>query len=220
MAKKFFLFSMLFAIAVSAYGQDCNCESSFEWAKKTFEENDAGFRYGVNKKVVTEYEKHSAAIAEKTKSAKNNYECAEIITEWLYFFRKGHIGIEVLKNDYVADNLEDTIKTFPDWEKIEIDTVEFKKYLDEKKDFDIEGIWNDNSWTYKIGIKKIDNQYVGFVIESPDKCFRLFFASIERVDFEDYPIDGIGIQPDFYLDRGIPEYQWIDYIKGILEYGD
>lgn len=27
-------------------GQDCNCESNFQWVKKTFEENDAGFRCG------------------------------------------------------------------------------------------------------------------------------------------------------------------------------
>ena len=33
-----------------ANGQTCTCESNFEWMKKTFEENDAGFQYFIDKK--------------------------------------------------------------------------------------------------------------------------------------------------------------------------
>jgi hypothetical protein len=31
--------------AYPAHGQTCTCESNFEWVKKTFEENDAGFQH-------------------------------------------------------------------------------------------------------------------------------------------------------------------------------
>jgi hypothetical protein len=29
-------------------------------------------------------------------------------------------------------------------------------------------------------------------------------------------VDGKGIQPDFYLDKTIPQYQWIDFVKEVL----
>jgi hypothetical protein len=31
-------------------------------------------------------------------------------------------------------------------------------------------------------------------------------------------IDDVGIQPDFYIDDTIPEYQWVDYVRSILDY--
>jgi hypothetical protein len=55
-------------------------------------------------------------------------------------------------------------------------------------------------------------------LESPDQSFRLHYATLKRVDFEDYPIDNIGIQPDYYLDKDIPEYKWIEYVNGILNH--
>jgi hypothetical protein len=170
-----FLLSLSIAvtIVIFANAQNCDCESNFAWTKQTFEQNDVGFQYVINKKGVAEYENHNAKIAEKIKSAQNNSQCAEVINEWLLFFRKNHIGIDVLKNDAPPTNnvvnQQDSVKLFPQWETVDIDIVEFKKYLDSKKDVDTEGIWYD--LTYKIGVKHIDNQYVGFIIESQAKSW-------------------------------------------------
>ncbi|GHS96234.1 hypothetical protein FACS189421_00940 [Bacteroidia bacterium] len=131
--------------------------------KKTFEENDAGFQYVIDRKGIQAYDIHNQLFDQKVTSTKNNDECAGILNEWLQFFRKGHIGIAVLKND-LLENTQKTIQTFPDWEKMEVDTTAFKKFLDTKKDFDLEGIWQDG--VYTIGIKKIDDQFVGFIIDS------------------------------------------------------
>ncbi|PWW29349.1 hypothetical protein DEU40_103307 [Chryseobacterium sp. AG844] len=30
------------------------------------------------------------------------------------------------------------------------------------------------------------------------------------------PFDGIGIQPDYFIDQTIPDYQWIDYVNNVL----
>jgi hypothetical protein len=134
--------------------------------KQTFEENDAGFQYVIDKKGKQAYNLHNQLFESRITSTKNNFECAEMLNEWLQFFRTGHIGIEVLKNDWV-ENSQETVQTFSDWKKIEMDTIAFKTYLDTKKDFDLEGIWQDE--VYTVGIKKMDNQFVGFIIDSQAK---------------------------------------------------
>jgi len=178
------LFS-IFTVTNAAYAQNCDCESAFLWVKQTFEENDAGFQYVIDKKGISEYEKHNTDILEKIKTAKDNTECAGIISEYLSFFRKGHIGIDVLKKDTVENSTQTTMQSFPNWEKLNIDTVEFKKYLDSKKNIDFEGIWDD--WgTYRIGIKRVDNQYVGSIISSQIEEWKP-----EQIKFRIYPDSAI-----------------------------
>ena len=98
--KNYFVLSFTMLILLSACKQDCECESNFAWTKKTFEENDAGFQYILNKKGEQAYDIHNKLIAGKIKSAKNNAECAKILNEWLAFFRSGHIGLTREDGDY------------------------------------------------------------------------------------------------------------------------
>jgi len=144
--------------------QKCNCESNFEWVKKTFEENDAGFEYVLEKKGVQAYKNHNEQITTKIKKAENIAQCSDILYEWLEFFRSGHISI-ALSNNVQQQNPE-IVKTqdFPDWEVYKTDIAKFEKYLKTKKKNDVEGIWYTEP--YKIGIKKEKNQYIGFIIES------------------------------------------------------
>ena len=153
---------MFFVVSVTTFAQDCNCESNFEWLKITFEENDAGAQYAINKKGQASYNIHNQLIAEKVKSATDIYDCTNILNEWLRFFRSGHLGIEFLPEAIKETSTKD--KLFYEWETLTIDTVEFKKYLDNKPDSDFEGIWDDG--IYKIGVRKINNQYIGFIISS------------------------------------------------------
>lgn len=142
--------------------QICNCETSFLWMKKTFEENDAGFQYILSKKGKDAYELHNKTYLEKVKNLTNNKECAIILDKWLRFFRQGHIGINYLGKDSSTTN---TIKLpIENWEKLNISLKQFEKYLSHKKDPGYEGIWVTEP--YKIGIKKIEDKYVGFIIET------------------------------------------------------
>ena len=86
--------AMVVVLASTAKGQTCTCESNFEWVKKTFEENDAGFQYIINKKGQAAYNIHNQLMLEKIRAAKTSAECTELLYEWLLFFRSGHIGIE------------------------------------------------------------------------------------------------------------------------------
>jgi hypothetical protein len=163
-STKRLLFTFLsFSAVVFAYGQNCDCKSNFDWMKKTFEENDAGFQYVVDTKGRQVYEIHNQLFDKKIAAIKNNSECTEILNEWLQFFRKNHIGIEALKND-TTEKTQEMIQTFPDWEKTDVDMIAFKEYLNSKKDFDFEGIWQDGNYT--VGIKKAENQFIGFIIDS------------------------------------------------------
>ena len=146
------------------YSQDCNCESNFAWVKETFEENDAGYAYALQKKGTELYDAHNKRIAEKVNAAQSFEECQSILNEWLTFFRPGHIGIGL--QDPVTGHGGNATQelSFSDWETYSIATEDFKAYLDNKEEPGFEGIWETSS--YAIGIKKEGDSYIGFIIES------------------------------------------------------
>lgn len=147
-----------------SFAQDCDCNKNFEWVKKTFEENDAGFEYTLKQKGNQAYEEHNKRISEKIKSAQTITECSPVLYEWLTFFRSGHISIRL--NDPPSQNKDNKIpeQQLSDWETYSIQPEGFKKYLRKKKNTDYEGIWETEP--YKIGIKKEGDQYIGFILKS------------------------------------------------------
>ncbi|MCL2072628.1 MAG: S41 family peptidase [Marinilabiliaceae bacterium] len=157
--KNLVLITVAVALAFSANGQNCTCESNFEWVKKTFEENDAGFQYIIDKKGQAAYDIHNQLMLDKVKAANTLEECTELLYEWLKFFRSGHIGIELLMND--TPTASKSISTPARWNG---NISQFEEYIDTKKEVDFEGIWENQS--YKIGIKKEEANYIGFIIEA------------------------------------------------------
>ncbi|MFQ5752277.1 MAG: S41 family peptidase [bacterium] len=162
------LILLIIITPIFVYSQDCSCEDNYLWVKKTFEENDAGFDYAIGQKGIQAYEKHNEVILKKVRSIGNSLECTKTLYEWLTFFRSGHIGIRRISdegiktnNSKISDN--DIIKKFENWDRVDIDLTEFKKYLLKTKS-DYEGIWE--SPPYKIGIKKQGEAYIGFIIEA------------------------------------------------------
>ena len=51
------LFLVIFPLSIIA--QECNCVKTLDWAKNTFEQNDAGFKYILNKKGEQSYRIHN-----------------------------------------------------------------------------------------------------------------------------------------------------------------
>ena len=153
-SMNFSFFLVAFFLVCQLHAQTCTCESNFEWVKKTFEENDAGFQYIIDKKGQAAYNIHNHLMLEKIKTAKTLTECTDLLSEWLKFFRSGHIGVQQLattNNALVS-------------EKYKIDFSQFEKYISEKKEADFEGIWATG--VSKIGIKKDGTDYVAFFMES------------------------------------------------------
>ncbi|MEN2284476.1 S41 family peptidase [Algoriphagus sp. SE2] len=147
------------------YGQDCDCESSFNWMKKTFEENDAGFQYIIDIKGEQAYAAHNEVYADKISEVSDLSECASIMNEWFKFFRKGHVYVDYLGESNSTSNeiTEDDSRKKKEIYKLN-DIEKFKKNLDQKEESNIEGIWQTSSYT--IGIKREANTYIGFIIES------------------------------------------------------
>lgn len=161
--------SVLFVFLVSlvstpSAAQDCDCEANFQWVKKTFEENDAGFQYIIDAKGEAAYEVHNKLIEDRIKSAKTLSECGPILYEWLRFFRSGHMGIRLLKTPGEGASSLPSDKPVAVYETVDTDIQAFKTYLNSKTDADYEGIWETEP--YKIGIKKDGNGYTGFIVES------------------------------------------------------
>lgn len=206
------IFALLMLSITSA--QDCNCISNYEWVKKTFEENDAGFEYALKAKGEQAYAAHNKRMMEKAKKAKTLAECAPILYEWLTFFRTGHIAIR-LKNQYQpANNAAATQNEYPDWEAYTVDTAEFKDYLNGKTEIDYEGIWETEPYT--IGIKKQDNAYIGFIIESGAETWTKGQVKLR------FTFDGAIAQSVFYMrDHSAMESEKVSLIgKNHIQIGD
>ena len=151
------LFTVVFVFIVyplHAQDKTCTCESHFEWIKKTFKENDAGFQHILEKKGQMAYNIHNQLMLEKIKKATTLTECTDLLLEWLKFFRSGHIYVQRLET--TNDTLDPAI--------YKIDFSQFEEYISEKKEADFEGIWTTG--ISKIGIKKDGEIYVAFFMES------------------------------------------------------
>lgn len=161
---------MLILICNLSIAQNCNCKTNFEWMKKTFEENDAGFQYIIDLKGKEAYQNNNTIILQKVKAIKKTEDCSKVLTEWLTFFRKGHFAIKKIDNNSI--NSQKSIKETKNenWETLNVDVQEFEKYLTSKKETDFEGIWETS--LYKIGIKKIGDSYLGFIIESGNESWK------------------------------------------------
>lgn len=138
-------------------GQNYDCESIYNWTKKTFEENDAGYQYVLDAKGEQAYALHNKIFIDKVKKANSKMDCHQIVYEWLHFFRDKHIDF-----DYVGELLENPVDNiseknndaFKDWETFSIPVKNFEQYLNQKINHDYEGIWEGEG--YKIGIKKLE----------------------------------------------------------------
>jgi hypothetical protein len=55
-----------------------------------------------------------------------------------------------------------------------------------------------------------------YFAESPCKEFLFGYSLSRSLRIPDYTIDGRGIQPDYFIDRTIPNYEWTYYVNKIL----
>lgn len=68
--------------------------------------------------------------------------------------------------------------------------------------------------TTTVGVLDISNMYF---VASPCREFELGYSLSRSMRIPEMTIDGKGIQPDYYLDKEIKDYQWIDFVSDILK---
>jgi Peptidase family S41 len=166
---KHLLLILIFVIPRLVFSQDCDCASTYNWVKKTIEENDAGFSYVIDSKGQKAYEIHCEAIRNRVKTISDQTECALVLKEYLAFIRSGHLSIKKISTENKTAEKPDKnkiIEQYKDWERLDVDIAVFEQHHQSKKNIDFEGIWKKKG--FKIGIKKIDNNYLGFIIEADE----------------------------------------------------
>ena len=170
MSKSTILIVLICVISVFGYSQEkkYGFEDTFKWMKETFEQNDAGFAYVIEVKGQSAYDALNEMTLEKIKTAKNSDEYLVIMRNWQAFFRSGHIYIVKTEkgNKIVNNNPKKEVKKKETKKKkgVIIKENKFKKYLDNKKILDYEGIWQSGG--YVIGVKKDKDSYTGYIMES------------------------------------------------------
>jgi len=208
-------FLIILILPLAIHGQNCDCISNFEWVKKTFEENDAGFAHSIQSKGELAYKLHNEDFLEKVKLIKDPSECYQTLYQWLRFFRSGHIAIRPL--NYQPGSSENSqpqddqiINKYKDWEKVSINLQQFKSSLSTQDPSNIEGIWV--SQPYEIGIKKSGEEYVGFIIKADGVYWREGQVKLKIRE------DGSVV---FYMrDHSAQNFDSFQYIgKNILEMG-
>jgi hypothetical protein len=164
--RKILVFLML--LPLSVFSQNCSCEDNFEWLKKTFEENDAGFQYVIDIKGESSYSQFNTEFRNKVKAITKPDDCINVLKEWLLFFRSGHLSLNVAGNrgNTVQPDPKQIIETYKNWDQYVMSEKEFKKYLSSVKEPGFEGIWICEPYT--IGIIKRGKEYIGVVMESND----------------------------------------------------
>jgi hypothetical protein len=162
------------------FSQNTEYVKSFDWMVKTFEENDAGFQNVIDFKGTDDYTRHTAFCREKILMAKSEGEYFSILNSWLFYFRKGHIGVFPSENSNqnntssrIAEVAMDSIRAlYKNEATINFNRKEFENYLRKNKDKvdPIEGIWRSTSGSnYVIGIIRSEdsfNQFDAFIIKA------------------------------------------------------
>ena len=66
-----------------------------------------------------------------------------------------------------------------------------------------------------MGILDISNMYS---IDSPCNEYKLGYSLSRSMRIPDFTIDDKGVQPDYYIDESIHEYEWIDFVNKTLSW--
>ena len=167
MKKTEFLIALFLILITTNYAQDCNCLDEYRWVNKTFVENDAGYAYYVQKYGIQAIEFNNQKWEKEFANTKDKWQCLDYLNEWLRFYRKGHLSVEI-PDQTVARPAEALNENLIPKLSIRIDSFEQQTRL--MKDVSFEGVWSNG--TYKVGIKRVNNQFVGFVISSSNDAWK------------------------------------------------
>lgn len=218
---KFFLINCLLIFFCNlAICQESDYLKDFDWMVKTFEDNDAGYKYYLTKIGVDEYSNHVSTYRERIKKASSNEECISIMNGWLGRFRKGHIGVSQKKSSILSVANDDSIRAiFKDEKRIKLKMDDFYKYLRSNKIHPIEGIWEYGQ--YQIGIirsKKNSNQFDGIIIKADSVYWLPGQRKVELSVLNDSTFDAT-----FYMKDHSPKktkVKWFGDSYGLISMSD
>ncbi|PSK91049.1 S41 family peptidase [Taibaiella chishuiensis] len=174
--KKYPILLLFMAPVFALHAQEkCDCEKNFKWVKETFEKNDAGFAYALEKKGRKAYESHTAPYLLKVKNIRSRDNCAEVMNEWLGFFRRAHFRVIAQHNDTARTG--DAAVNSANWPVLGLQEEQLRKALAQKQDPGFEGIWTTGPYT--IAIQKQAQGYKGVVLTSTNEAWKPGMVKLE-----------------------------------------
>ena len=170
MNKIKFLLGLALIVSTAGYAQSCNCMEEYRWAKKTFEENDAGYSYYVEKYGKQAIDFNNKKWEKEFAKTKDVFQCQDYLNQWIKFYRKGHIAIAMADQTKMRPSDAKKDNSVLEIPKLNIDTDSFQVAAKLFKEPSFEGVWTNG--TYDVGVKKVKDDYVGFVITSKNEQWK------------------------------------------------
>ena len=168
MTTKTSLLSLILFCTTRLFAQSptCNCETNFKWVKTTFEKNDAGFQYIIQQKGMDAYRKHTAAFLPKIKQTSDKQLCADLMNQWLLFFRKAHFWVAPI--DPQASSRSG--KSSKPWPSLDIPESQIKDRSAEPNANPWTGIWQTGAYT--LGIFSHQGSFKGIILQSANPAWK------------------------------------------------
>jgi hypothetical protein len=166
----FLLVLVTLLLSASTFAQKCNCAENFNWMVKTFEENDAGFQYVIDKKGKDYYEDFKKRLTAKVSDTLGADDCVQKMREFNQFFRGGHLYVQW--NQSYWESVEKNPNKIVKLKYTEKDIL--KKIQKKSKPHFLEGVWYFSDWGIKFG-----------VLQSEESSTKFLFYKMENIpDFE------------------------------------
>ncbi len=195
---------LLTFLTLNTNAQKCDCSNYFDWLKQSIEENDAGATHTIENKGAEFYTIHNLYFQDKIKDASELTECTKLLSDWLLFFRKEHIGLYV-NNVNDSQNIENAnIKTFKPKTKQEIEKLK-KKVLQNDVN-SLEYIWKIANYTILIQQEK--DYFVGYIYSTDNENWK-----VGEVKFFFNPNFNTGVY--YSGDHSVNQISEINYLENI-----
>lgn len=166
--KYIYLVIFFFILSYSLRAQNCNCGENFSQLTEKIKKNYVGYLDKVNFSNSNQFQKFTDSL-QKIASVSDAYRCMSLSREWLAFFKDKHIDFGLNFDKLSTDSIK---LFFQNVEKTQWSEASLNTYLQKNTDKvdSLEGIWNHESNTYKIGVvrdqTKKDQEFIGFIIKS------------------------------------------------------
>jgi hypothetical protein len=168
------LFVFLLLSQWSFAQSECNCQRNFDEMYQKIKDNYAGYDLKVNATTKPKFDALTKKVKDKSKNITDPKACFDTLKEWTEFFKDGHLFINTQSSLDLSDSPE-TIKeraTKISSQKF-ISEAGFQTHLNANlaKLEQIEGIWESNDKSYRVGIVKDEatpNKFIGFIFTKRD----------------------------------------------------
>jgi hypothetical protein len=185
--RKYLPLAALLILPFFADAQPCNCEQKFLFVQKQIETNYSGFRDKVTDKNRAAYNAFTKGYLDRIKKTEKPAYCIVLISEWLKYFKDGHIQAwsQADENDSAA--MQQAIKN------TEVLTLPQQKIEQLKKAKGIEGIYEHNDGSYTLAVVKSKTafrDYAGVIVSSKTDLWKPGQVKLEIKEKRDdvYPV--------------------------------